>query len=100
MVTQRLSINCRMTSLAMKSGYRFELMQSSGMRHIGLKNVLSFPEVIKVIRAIGKIYEDSLASDFSEYNILVAFENFFQQLIDLLSNTIKVNTRGTMIYTA
>jgi hypothetical protein len=31
-VTQRLSINCRMTSLAMNSGYRFESMQSSGMR--------------------------------------------------------------------
>ena len=33
-VTQRLSINCRMTSLAMNSGYRFESMQSSGMRHL------------------------------------------------------------------
>ncbi len=33
-VTQRLSINCRMTSLAMNSGYRFESMQSSGMRQI------------------------------------------------------------------
>jgi len=29
-----LSINCRMTSLAMNSGYRFESMQSSGMRHV------------------------------------------------------------------
>jgi hypothetical protein len=35
-VTQRLSINCRMTSLAMNSGYRFESMQSSGMRHVTL----------------------------------------------------------------
>jgi len=33
-VTQRLSINCRMTSLAMNRGYRFESMQSSGMRHL------------------------------------------------------------------
>ncbi len=33
-VTQRLSINCRMTSLAMNNGYRFESMQSSGMRHL------------------------------------------------------------------
>jgi hypothetical protein len=32
--TQRLSINWRMTSLAMNSGYRFESMQSSGMRHL------------------------------------------------------------------
>jgi len=30
-----LSINCRMTSLAMNSGYRFESMQSSGMRQLG-----------------------------------------------------------------
>jgi hypothetical protein len=30
-VTQRLSINWRMTSLAMNSGYRFGSMQSSGM---------------------------------------------------------------------
>jgi len=29
-----LSINCRMTSLAMNSGYRFESMQSSGMRQL------------------------------------------------------------------
>ena len=35
-VMHRLSINCRMTSLAMNSGYRFESMQSSGMRHLGL----------------------------------------------------------------
>jgi hypothetical protein len=33
-VTQRLSINWRMTSLAMNSGYRFESMQSSGMRQL------------------------------------------------------------------
>jgi hypothetical protein len=33
-VTPRLSINWRMTSLAMNSGYRFESMQSSGMRHL------------------------------------------------------------------
>jgi len=33
-VTQRLSINWRMTSLAMNSGYRFESMQSSGMRQV------------------------------------------------------------------
>ena len=33
-VTQRLSINCRMTSLTMNSGYRFESMQSSGMRQL------------------------------------------------------------------
>jgi len=31
-----LSINCRMTSLAMNSGYRFESMQSSGMRQLRL----------------------------------------------------------------
>lgn len=36
-VTQRLSINCRMTSLAMNSGYRFESMQSSGIRHLASK---------------------------------------------------------------
>jgi hypothetical protein len=35
-VTQRLSINCRMTSLAMNNGYRFESMQSSGMRQLCL----------------------------------------------------------------
>jgi hypothetical protein len=35
-VTQRLSINCRMTSLAMNSGYRFESMQLSGMRHLSV----------------------------------------------------------------
>ncbi|MDA1329373.1 MAG: hypothetical protein O3C03_10585, partial [Proteobacteria bacterium] len=34
-VTQSLSINCSMTSLAMNSGYRFGSMQSSGMRHLG-----------------------------------------------------------------
>ena len=33
-VMHRLSINCRMTSLAMNSGYRFESMQSSGMRQL------------------------------------------------------------------
>jgi len=33
-VTQRLSINCRMTSLAMNRGYRFESMQSSRMRQL------------------------------------------------------------------
>ena len=38
-VTQRLSINCRMTSLAMNSGYRFESMQSSGMRQLALRGV-------------------------------------------------------------
>jgi hypothetical protein len=37
-VTQRLSINCRMTSLAMKRGYRFESMQSSGMLQITLQD--------------------------------------------------------------
>ena len=35
-VMHRLSINCRMTSLAMNSGYRFESMQSSGMRQLGM----------------------------------------------------------------
>jgi hypothetical protein len=38
-VTQRLSINCRMTSLAMNSGYRFESMQSSGMRQLGIREL-------------------------------------------------------------
>ena len=33
-VMHRLSINSRMTSLAMNSGYRFESTQSSGMRHL------------------------------------------------------------------
>lgn len=33
-VTQRLSISCFMTSLAMNNGYRFESMQSSGMRQL------------------------------------------------------------------
>ena len=33
-VTQSLSINCSMTSLAMNSGYRFGSMQSSGMRQL------------------------------------------------------------------
>jgi hypothetical protein len=37
--TQRLSINWRMTSLAMNSGYRFESMQSSGMRHLSIQQV-------------------------------------------------------------
>jgi hypothetical protein len=35
-VTQRLSINWRITSLAMNSGYRFESMQWSGMRQLML----------------------------------------------------------------
>jgi hypothetical protein len=35
-VTQRLSTSCLMTSLAMNSGYRFESMQSSGMRHVDI----------------------------------------------------------------
>lgn len=35
-VTQRLSINWRMTSLAMNSGYRFESMQWSGMRQLDM----------------------------------------------------------------
>jgi hypothetical protein len=39
-VTQRLSINCRMTSLAMNSGYRFESMQSSGMRQIAIQHLI------------------------------------------------------------
>jgi hypothetical protein len=39
-----LSINCRMTSLAMNSGYRFESMQSSGMRQLIIK-VLSIVHV-------------------------------------------------------
>jgi len=38
-VMHRLSINCRMTSLAMNSGYRFESMQSSGMRQLALRGV-------------------------------------------------------------
>jgi hypothetical protein len=33
-VTQRLSTSCLMTSLAMNNGYRFESMQSSGMRQL------------------------------------------------------------------
>jgi hypothetical protein len=42
-VTQRLSINCRMTSLAMNNGYRFESMQSSGMRHLGKQGCFPLP---------------------------------------------------------
>jgi hypothetical protein len=46
-----LSINWRMTSLAMNSGYRFESMQWSGMRHIAkrlFKNVVTQATVIKI----------------------------------------------------
>jgi hypothetical protein len=38
-VTQILSTSCLMTSLAMNSGYRFESMQSSGMRQIDIFGV-------------------------------------------------------------
>ena len=61
---------------------------------IGLKNVLLFPEGVKIIRAIGKTYEDSLVSNSSDSNIVLALEDYFRKLVNILDNSIKVNTRG------
>ena len=61
---------------------------------IGLKNVLLFPEGVKVIRAIGKTYEDSLVSNSSDSNIVLALEDYFRKLVNIFDNSIKVNTRG------
>lgn len=61
---------------------------------IGLKNVLLFPEGVKVIRAIGKTYEDSLASNSSDSNIVLALKDYFRKLVNIFDNSIKVNTRG------
>jgi hypothetical protein len=38
-------VNCRMTSLAMNSGYRFESMQSSGMRHVATRQIHDAPQI-------------------------------------------------------
>ena len=61
-VTQTLSINWRMTSLAMNSGYRFESMQSSGMRHLRMHRYAA-------ILAIYSYLESSLNKLCNEFKI-------------------------------
>lgn len=56
-VTQSMSINCRMTSLAMNSGYCFESMQSAGMRHLVkiLKREINYCSIAGIQNKVVKI---------------------------------------------
>ena len=61
---------------------------------IGLKNILSFGMNIKGVQEIEEIYLNSIKSQTAEHFFFEALGNVNQQLINLLSEAINVNTRG------
>ena len=61
---------------------------------IGLKNILLFSINIKVVQEIEEIYSNSIKFQTSEHFFIEALGNVNQQLVNLLSEAIKLNTRG------
>ena len=72
----------------------YERFDVEAIYFIGLKNVLSFTANTKGIKEIEEIYSNSIKSQTSEHVFFEALEHLIHQLVNLLSSTIKFNTRG------
>lgn len=72
----------------------YERFDVEAIYFIGLKNILLFSINIKVVQEIEEIYSNSIKSQTSEHFFIEALGNVNQQLVNLLSEAIKLNTRG------
>ena len=99
MVTQRLSINWRMTSLAMNSGYRFESMQSSGMRQLVGKTAIYKSEMPAIFAGyLIRIHrkDDLLDGDFLTYFLNSQIALDYGKTV-VISSVNQANINGTKL---